>query len=122
MFVGAGLPSMEETALADPGMTFFQRIARTQLDPLSLEESARGAAGTHPGGREAQLMTSLSRRCCGHVRVSVHGAACRLPLLGAQRRPQRRHTSGDVQAAIDDATTDMEAQVFTPIIRDLSRH
>ncbi len=31
MLVAAGLPSMEETVLADPGMTFFQRIARIAI-------------------------------------------------------------------------------------------
>ena len=35
LFAGAGLPMMEHTILQDPGMTFFQRIARTPLEPLS---------------------------------------------------------------------------------------
>lgn len=41
MLVAAGLPSMEETVLADPGMTFFQRIARMQMDPLTSAEASR---------------------------------------------------------------------------------
>ncbi len=40
MFVGAGLPAMEETVLADDGMTFFQRAARVPIKPLSDPESA----------------------------------------------------------------------------------
>ncbi|MCY4664455.1 MAG: hypothetical protein OXC00_07315 [Acidimicrobiaceae bacterium] len=39
LFVGAGLNEMEDTILADDGMTFFQRCARAPLSPLSEAEA-----------------------------------------------------------------------------------
>lgn len=42
MLAAAGLPTMEETVLSDPGMTFFQRIARIHLEPLTPAEAAEG--------------------------------------------------------------------------------
>ncbi len=38
-FVGAALPEIDETLLADRGMTFFQRCARARLLPLSREDT-----------------------------------------------------------------------------------
>ena len=120
MFVGAGLPSMEETALADPGMTFFQRIARTQLDPLSHEESVealqepiQAAGGTIDDDALAAAAAATSGYPFMVQLVGYHSwEHCVDPSDGIK--------SGDVLMAIDAATTDMEAQVFTPILRDLS--
>ena len=120
MFVGAGLPSMEETALADPGMTFFQRIARTQLDPLSLEESAEAlqAPINAAGG-------TIDDDALATAAAATSGYPFMVQLVGYHSwdhcaDPSNGITSGDVQAAIDTAITDMEAQVFTPVVRDLS--
>lgn len=41
LFIGAALPQIEDTLLADPGMTFFQRCARAQLEPLGDEDVAK---------------------------------------------------------------------------------
>ena len=120
MFVGAGLPSMEETALADPGMTFFQRIARTQLDPLSPEESAEAlrvpiqAAGA-----------TIDDEALATAAEATSGYPFMVQLVGYHSwehcdDPAEGITPDDVHAAIEVATTDMEAQVFTPIVRDLS--
>ncbi|MCY3579443.1 MAG: hypothetical protein F4X21_10080 [Acidimicrobiia bacterium] len=38
-FVGAALPEVEDTLLADPGMTFFQRCARAPLSALSKDDT-----------------------------------------------------------------------------------
>ena len=38
-FVGAGLNELEGTILSDDGMTFFQRCARTRLNPLTEAEA-----------------------------------------------------------------------------------
>ena len=120
MFVGAGLPSMEETALDDPGMTFFQRIARTQLDPLSPEESAvalrapiEAAGGTI--GDEALAAAA----------AATSGYPFMVQLVGYHSwercaDPGGNITSDDVRTAIGAATSDMEVQVFAPMVRDLS--
>ncbi len=120
MFVGAGLPSMEETALVDPGMTFFQRIARTQLDPLSPEESAKALrAPIHAAGG------AIDDEALATAAAATSGYPFMVQLVGYYSwehcaNPNDGITSGDVRAAIGAATTDMEAQVFTPVVRDLS--
>ena len=120
MFVGAGLPSMEETALADPGMTFFQRIARTQLDPLSPEESAEAlrapieAAGGTIGD---EALTTAAAATSGYpfmVQLVGYHSWTRCADPGGAITPD------DVGAAIGAATSDMEVQVFAPMVRDLS--
>ena len=120
MFVGAGLASMEETALADSGMTFFQRIARTQLDPLTPAESAEAlrtpieAAGGTIGD------TALA-----DAAAATSGYPFMVQLVGYHSwrhcaNPGSAITHEDVQAGIAAAAKDMETQVFAPIIRDLS--
>ena len=39
-FIGAALPEVDETLLADRGMTFFQRCARARLTPLRPDHTA----------------------------------------------------------------------------------
>ena len=120
MFVGAGLPSMEETALADPGMTFFQRIARTQLDPLSPEESAEAlrapidAAGGTIGD---EALTAAAGATSGYpfmVQLVGYHSWERCADPGGYITPD------DVRIGIGAATSDMEVQVFSPMVRDLS--
>ena len=120
MFVGAGLPSMEETALADQGMTFFQRIARTQLDPLTPEESAEAlrapieAAGGTIGD---EALTAAAAATSGYpfmVQLVGYHAWERCADPGGAITPD------DVRSAIGAATGDMEVQVFAPMVRDLS--
>ena len=120
MFVGAGLPLMEETALADPGMTFFQRIARTQLDPLSPEESAEALRAPI---RAAGGM--IDDEALATAAAATSGYPFMVQLVGYHSWELCTDLSDgiaprDVSAAIHAATTDMEAQVFTPIVRDLS--
>ena len=52
-FVGAALPEIDETLLADRGMTFFQRCARARLLPLGPEDTqaALRLPIEHAGGR-----------------------------------------------------------------------
>ena len=111
---------MEETALADPGMTFFQRIARTQLDPLSPEESAKAlrvpieAAGGTIGD---EALTAAAEATFGYpfmVQLVGHHSWERCADPGGYI------TSDDVRIAIGAATSDMEVQVFAPMVRDLS--
>lgn len=42
VFVGAGLPEVEDTVLADDGITFFQRCRRVAIGPIS-DEDVRAA-------------------------------------------------------------------------------
>ena len=114
MFVGAGLPSMEETALADPGMTFFQRIARTQLDPLSPEESAEAlrapieAAGGTIGD---EALTTAAAATSGYpfmVQLVGYHSWTRCADPGGAITP------GDVGAAIGAATSDMRGASVRP--------
>ncbi len=120
MFVGAGLPSMEETALADPGMTFFQRIARTQLDPLSPEESAEAlrapieAAGGTIGDEALAAAAAATSGYPFMVQLVGYHSWERCADAGGAITPD------DVRAAIGAATGDMEVQVFAPMVRDLS--
>ena len=111
---------MEETALADPGMTFFQRIARTQLDPLSPGESAEAlrapieAAGGTIGG---EALTTAAAATSGYpfmVQLVGYHSWARCADPGGAITPD------DVRAAIGAATSDMEVQVFAPMVRDLS--
>ncbi len=120
MFVGAGLPSMEETALADPGMTFFQRIARTQLDPLTpleiadaLKTPIEAAGGT------------IDEAALADAAAATSGYPFMVQLVGYHSwhhcaDPSRTITRDDVRAGTAAATKDMEIQVFAPIVRDLS--
>ena len=120
MLVAAGLPSMEETVLADPGMTFFQRIARMQMDPLTSEEASRAlrvpieaAGGTIS---DEALQTAVA---------ATSGYPFMVQLVGYHSwercmDPAAVVSIVDVRSAVDAATIDMEAQVFAPIVRELS--
>ena len=44
-FVGAALPEVEDTLLADRGMTFFQRCARAPLGALSMDDTLLAIEG-----------------------------------------------------------------------------
>ena len=120
MLVAAGLPSMEETVLADPGMTFFQRIARMQMDPLTSAEASRAlrvpieaAGGTIS---DEALQTAVT---------ATSGYPFMVQLVGYHSWEFCTDSAAvisiaDVHSAVDAATKDMEAQVFAPIVRELS--
>ena len=120
MFVGAGLASMEETALVDPGMTFFQRIARTQLEPLTIAESAEALrAPIEAGGG------TIGDAALADAAAATSGYPFMVQLVGyhSWRRCTDRSsaiTREDVAAGIAAAVEDMEIQVFAPMVRDLS--
>lgn len=68
-FIGAALPEIDETLLADRGMTFFQRCARARLTALRPEHTA--AALSEPvrraGGRiDADALEQLVGASGGH--------------------------------------------------------
>ena len=101
-------------------MTFFQRIARTQLDPLSPEESAEAlrvpieAAG---GAIGDEALTTAAAATSGYpfmVQLVGYHSWTRCA------DPSGAITPDDVRAAIGAATSDMEVQVFAPMVRDLS--
>ena len=120
MLVAAGLPSMEETVLADPGMTFFQRIARMQMDPLTSAEASRAlrvpieAAGGTISDEALQIAAA-----------ATSGYPFMVQLVGYHSwerctDPAAVVSISDVRSAVAAATKDMEAQVFAPIVRELS--
>ena len=41
MLVDAGVPKINDTVLADDGMTFFQRAARMPIEPLTAADAAQ---------------------------------------------------------------------------------
>ena len=120
LFVAAGLPVMEDTVLADPGMTFFQRIARTPIGPLTEVETQRAIATPIRNAGffiDPDALIEASEATSGYPfmvqLVGYHSWECAQDL-----------TNGigfsDVKAGIDLANHSMESQVLRPVWRDLS--
>lgn len=120
MFVGAGLPKMEETVLADDGMTFFQRAARVPIKPLSDPESAwaleeplhRMGCRMHPEALAAAVSAASGYPFMVQL-VGYHSwQHCPDPVSGIA--PEH------VRLGVAEANAAMEEQVLRPVWRDLS--
>ena len=120
MLAAAGLPTMEDTVLSDPGMTFFQRIARIHLDPLTSAEASEAlhepitAAGGAINGEALRMAVD-----------AASGYPFMIQLVGYHSWERCTHSAGlispaDVRSGIRTASKEMQTQVFAPVFRDLS--
>lgn len=120
MFVGAGLPTMEQTILADDGMTFFQRIARIHIDPLTESETMRAL--------RFPIVDTGSRINDDALRVAAQatsGYPFMVQLVGYHSWEFcSDHSEGlsleDVRSGVVAANRAMEEQLLKPVWRDLS--
>ena len=118
-FVGAALPEIDETLLADRGMTFLQRCARARLLPL--ERGATQTALRMPiasaGGRIDDDALELAVNASG-------GHPFTIQLLGYQSwemaAPDRHITLKHAQAGILEAEQAVLDQIVKPIWSGLS--
>lgn len=118
-FVGAGLPSVEETLLADPGATFLQRCERFDVGRLpdravreALEVPVRNLGGTvDPEGLDRAV-------------AAASGYAFMVQLIGfhmwrSASDPTRLISAADVDHGIAEATRRLGPLVIQPVWRDL---
>ena len=119
MLVVAGLPSIEESVLADQGMTFFQRISRIQMDPLTSVETAR--ALREPIEKAGGV---IDDEALAIAVVAASGYPFMVQLVGYHSwegcvDPAGVISRSDIRKGVRLATKDMHNQVFVPIFRDL---
>ncbi|MCY3849662.1 MAG: hypothetical protein OXF75_02525 [Acidimicrobiaceae bacterium] len=120
LFVGAALPEIEDTLLADPGMTFFQRCARTHLDPLGDEDVAK--ALREPIRERGSEIADEALRVAV---TSTSGYPFMVQLVGyhcweASLDPKRGISRVDVDAGIAEAGTALVELVVKPVWKSLS--
>ena len=119
VFVGAGLPELEDTLLLDDAITFFGRCLRVRLDAFDADEAA-------------YLLTETAATAGGLLQadsVEVAAAAARgspylLQSVGfhawdAAADPSVGITSDEVAKGIAAAREDMVSQVVVPVWRRL---
>ena len=119
-FVGAALPEVEDTLLADPGMTFFQRCARARLDPLSPADAGLAIEGpiNNRGGRiDADALELAVASAAGYPfmvqLVGFHSwDICDDPPAGITRR--------HVEAGAFEASAVLIDQIVRPVWNGLS--
>ena len=119
-FVGAALPEVEDTVLADPGMTFFQRCARARLGSLSAEDTRLGLERPilESGGLiQAEALDVAVESAGGYPfmvqLVGFHSwDICDDPSLGISRR--------HVEAGVVEAYAVLVDQIVRPVWNGLS--
>ncbi len=118
-FVGAALPEIDETLLADRGMTFFQRCARARLLPLGRDDAS---AAIHipivnAGGSIDDDALELAVEASG-------GHPFTIQLLGyntwEMAAPHHRITEKHAQAGVLEAEQVVLEQIIKPIWSGLS--
>ena len=120
MFVGAGLPSMEDGILADDAMTFFQRIARTPIQPLERAETMRALRA--PIVDSGHRVTSEALEAAASA---ASGYPFMVQLVGYHMWESCTDLDGgvtlaDAEAGIRIANLAMVEQVLRPVWRGLS--
>ena len=119
-FVGAGLPILEDTLLADSSVTFLQRCARYEIG--SLDPAATWAALVEPvrerGGR-------MAPEAVEYAVAVAQGYPFMVQLVGfhaweAASDPTAEVTVNDVVTGAATARRQMGQLVITPMWRDLS--
>ena len=119
-FVGAALPEIEDTLLADRGMTFLQRCGRAGLGPLSSDDIRLALASPihDRGGRiDADALDTAVEATAGFPYmvqlVGFHSwEICPDPSSGIKRQ--------HVQAATLEATAVLVDQIIRPVWNGLS--
>ena len=100
MFVGAGLPSMDETILGDEGITFFQRCEISDIGPLSDEDAASAVAD--PIARSGWW---IDDKALGRAMAAASGYPYMIQLIGFHTCDQAENvrcgiSTQDVEAGI----------------------
>ena len=118
-FVGAALPEIDETLLADRGMTFFQRCARARLHPLEPDDTqaALRVPIARQGGRIDEDALELATDASG-------GHPFTIQLLGyhswEMAAPDRHITMKQAQAGAIEAERAVLDQIVKPVWSSLS--
>lgn len=119
-FVGAALPEVEDTLLADPGMTFFQRCARVPLGALSMDDTHLAIEDPirDSGGRiDADAVAAAVEYAAGYPfmvqLVGFHSwDICNDPAAGIALK--------DVEAGLIEALVVLVEQIIRPVWKALS--
>lgn len=120
VFLGAALPYVTETLLADRKSTFLQRLAMHRVDPLSEPETRRGLREPiqmHGGLIGEDALDTASSAVAGHPYM--------LQLVGdrmwrAAGGPGRPITAEHAKKAVAEADESLEDHLFAPTWRGLS--
>ena len=120
MFIGAGLPEVEDTILADDGITFFQRCRRAEIGPISdpdvriaLEQPILDAGGW------------IERSALDAAVVAASGYPFMVQLIGFHawehaQDPKAGITPDSLASALKDASDEMVRLVIMPVWKRLS--
>ena len=119
-FVGAALPEVEGTLLADPGMTFFQRCARAPLGAISRDDTRLAIEGPirNSGGHiDGDALAAAVEYAAGYPfmvqLVGFHSwDICNDPAVGISRK--------DVEAGVLEASVVLVEQIVRPVWKGLS--
>ena len=119
-FIGAGLPVLEDTLLADSSITFLQRCARYEVGPL--DPPAAWSALAEPVRQHGGQMAP---EAVEHAVAVAQGYPFMIQLVGfhaweAASDPTAAVTLQDVAAGAETARRQMGQLVIAPIWRDLA--
>lgn len=119
VFVGAGLPELEDTLLLDDAVTFFGRCLRVRLDAIGVEEAAH-------------LLTETAATAGGTLRsasveaavTTARGSPYLLQSVGfhswdVAADPSAGITAEEAEVGIEAARQDMISQIVIPVWRGL---
>ena len=120
VFLGAALPYITETLLADRKSTFLQRLAVHKVDPLSQQEARRGLREpilTHGGLIGDDALDTASSAVAGHPYM--------LQLVGdkmwrAAGGPGKPITVSHATQAVAEADESLQDHLFAPTWQSLS--
>jgi len=119
-FVGAGLPILEDTLLADTSVTFLQRCARYEVGSLDLP-----AAWTALAEPVRQRGGQMAPEAVEHAVAASQGYPFMIQLVGfhawqAASDPTAAVTLRDVEVGAETARHQLGQLVIAPMWRDLS--
>lgn len=120
VFLGAALPYITETLLADRKSTFLQRLAVHKVDPLSKPEARRGLREpihTHGGRIEDEALGVAASGVAGHPYM--------LQLVGDKMWRAAGSAGGPItvdhaRSAVGEAEQSLEDHLFAPTWHSLS--
>ena len=119
-FIGAGLPVLEDTLLADTSVTFLQRCARYEVG--SLDPPAAWTALAEP---VRQLGGQMAPEAVEHAVTASQGYPFMIQLVGFHAwemasDPTAEVTLKDVEAGAETARRQVGQLLISPMWRDLS--
>ena len=120
MFVGAGLAMMEYSVLEDDAMTFFQRIARIRIEPLTESETMTAIQSPI-----VDTGSQIDSAALAAATAATSGYPFMVQLVGFHSWEfcsdhDRGLSLEDVRLGVEAAERVMEEQVLEPVWRDLS--